>query len=178
MIMHSVQEVESNVLSQAAMRAIGGYEMGWLQALVAQDVPDQAPRLAFAAQADEAEGTQGGIFIGGVPFSCTASLLYNAGIVEACDMVQGAVLPTQVLSGCCRKSYWGNAWALSAASNEASGSTFCWGSGPASDLHRLLCRRCEAVRAEGSAVEEGHLCRVCSREPAVRRLRAGQAHGR
>ena len=56
------------MLSQAAMRAIGRYEMGWLQALVTQDAPDQAPKLAFAAQADEDEGTQGGIFIGGAPF--------------------------------------------------------------------------------------------------------------
>ena len=62
-----MQEVESSVLSQAAMRAIGRYEMGWLQALVTQDAPDQAPKLAFAAQADEDEGTQGGIFIGGAP---------------------------------------------------------------------------------------------------------------
>ena len=62
---HGMQEVESSVLSQAAMRAIGRYEMGWLQALVTQDAPDQAPKLAFAAQADEDEGTQGGIFIGG-----------------------------------------------------------------------------------------------------------------
>ena len=65
---HDMQEVESSVLSQAAMRAIGRYEMGWLQALVTQDAPDQAPKLAFAAQADEDEGTQGGIFIGGAPF--------------------------------------------------------------------------------------------------------------
>ena len=64
---HDMQEVESSVLSQAAMRAIGRYEMGWLQAMVTQDAPDEAPKLAFAAQADEDEGTQGGIFIGGAP---------------------------------------------------------------------------------------------------------------
>ena len=71
-----VQEVESSVLSQAAMRVIGRYEMGWLQALVTQDAPDQAPKLAFAAQADEDEGTQGGIFIGGapLPLHCLAHL--------------------------------------------------------------------------------------------------------
>ena len=62
--MQPVQEVESSVLSQAAMRPIGRYEMGWLQALVSQDAPDQAPKLAFAAQADEDEGTQGGFYIG------------------------------------------------------------------------------------------------------------------
>ena len=73
---HDMQEVESSVLSQAAMRAIGRYEMGWLQALVTQDAPNQAPKLAFAAQADEDEGTQGGIFIGGahLPLHCLVHL--------------------------------------------------------------------------------------------------------
>ena len=73
---HDMQEVESSVLSQAAMRSIGRYEMGWLQATYTQDAPDQAPKLAFVAQADEDEGTQGGIFIGGapLPLHCHAHL--------------------------------------------------------------------------------------------------------
>ena len=62
-----MQEVDSSVLAQATMRSMGRYELGWLQALVAQDAPGQAPKLAFAPPRDDDEGTQGGIFIGELP---------------------------------------------------------------------------------------------------------------
>jgi len=52
------------VLAQASMRTMGRYELGWLQAVVMQDAPDQAPKLAFAPPRDDDEGTEGGIFIG------------------------------------------------------------------------------------------------------------------
>lgn len=55
------------MLAQASMRAVGRYELGWLQALVTQDAPDQAPKLAFAPPRDDDEGTEGGIFIGAQP---------------------------------------------------------------------------------------------------------------
>ncbi|CAK0764272.1 hypothetical protein CVIRNUC_003141 [Coccomyxa viridis] len=83
-------EVESSVLSQAAMRVIGRYEMGWLQALVTQDAPDQAPKLAFAAQADEDEGTQGGIFIGDVKLSELKAALSKKSITA--EFVAGSLL--------------------------------------------------------------------------------------
>jgi len=54
------------VLAQASMRTMGRYELGWLQAVVMQDGPDQAPKLAFAPPRDDDEGTEGGIFIGDV----------------------------------------------------------------------------------------------------------------
>ena len=63
----AMQEVDSSVLAQASMRAMGRYELGWLQALVTQDTPDQVPKLAFAPPRDDDEGTEGGIFIGGSP---------------------------------------------------------------------------------------------------------------
>ena len=52
------------MLAQATMRAMGRYELGWLQALVTQDAPDRAPKLTFAPPRDDDEGTEGGIFIG------------------------------------------------------------------------------------------------------------------
>ena len=55
------------MLAQATMRAMGRYELGWLQALVTQDAPNQAPRLAFAPPRDDDEGTEGGIYIGESP---------------------------------------------------------------------------------------------------------------
>lgn len=64
------------MLAQASMRAMGKYELGWLQALVTQDAPHQAPRLAFAPQRDDDEGTEAGIFIG--PCLSCSFLTYSA----------------------------------------------------------------------------------------------------
>ena len=52
------------MLAQASMRVMGKYELGWLQALITQDAPDHAARLAPAPVRDDDEGTEGGIFIG------------------------------------------------------------------------------------------------------------------
>ena len=85
-----MQEVDSSVLAQASMRAVGRYELGWLQALVAQDAPDQAPKLAFAPPRDDDEGTEGGIFIGGPP------ILRVAGWpVHRCQYLLSLVVPSK-----------------------------------------------------------------------------------
>ena len=68
----AMQEVDSSVLAQASMRVMGKYELGWLQALVTQDAPDHAARLAPAPAQDDDEGTEGGIFIGEQGSFCCA----------------------------------------------------------------------------------------------------------